>query len=252
MRELSVQLLAPSKKNLLPTQTTGLIHDLINILTRIQFLCDNKLRENPEHTFAKTIAATCLEAKNLAKKAAFVDNNDVQKNTVDLCQFMSDQTDMMRALLPNSVRVELRLPADSLKVCVDELLLKQVILNLTLNSREALHDNKQSKIVISLSKVNQGFHVFTDHLNTSFIAPYDGVYITFFDNGRGIPEAHLEQIFDPYFSTKNSIKPSGLGLYNVNQFFEANQGAIGVESHCGLGTTLHMYLPRTRAHTLFP
>ena len=128
-------------------------------------------------------------------------------------------------------------PEDFLPVEVDEEQMKQVIHNITTNAQEAMAE--QGTINVSCENVNIGEK---DTLNLK-----DGKYvkISIEDQGPGIPEEELMNIFDPYFSTKDmgTQKGMGLGLAVSDSIVKKHDGLITVESKLGTGTTFSIYLP---------
>jgi CheY-like chemotaxis protein len=116
--------------------------------------------------------------------------------------------------------------------------LHQVLLNLCVNAKDAI--NGQGKIFINVSNVM---------LDASYVAmrpdsrsgPY--VLFTVSDTGIGIAPEHLDQIFDPFFSTKDTGKGTGLGLSTVAAIVRSHEGFMEVESTPGLGSTFKVYFP---------
>jgi two-component system sensor histidine kinase HydH len=109
---------------------------------------------------------------------------------------------------------------------VDPDRLNQVFLNLFLNAIQAM--DKGGTLSVTLS----------EDTRTS------GVRVSVTDTGVGISEQYLEHVFDPYFTTRQT--GTGLGLAIVHKIMESHQGEVKVESEVGKGTTVTLFLPRTR------
>lgn len=109
-------------------------------------------------------------------------------------------------------------------ILVDPDQIRQVAINLILNSANAIKPGKEGKIIVKTEKGMEGF-----------------VNIIFEDNGEGIPEENLKKIFDPFFSTKE--KGTGLGLAIVRQIIKQHLGNISIESKVKEGTTVYISLP---------
>ncbi len=109
--------------------------------------------------------------------------------------------------------------------------IQQVIMNLITNAKHAVEGQKKKEIRVSLSEASR-----------------DKVVITVSDNGRGIPEEIREKIFNPFFTTKEVGKGTGLGLALVQKIIEKMNGEIQVESKLGSGTTFKISIPSVMNH----
>ena len=94
-----------------------------------------------------------------------------------------------------------------------------------------------------LRKVTLGKEMTESQTTQMGPAPGNGVVMDFADTGCGIKPEFLGKIFQPFFTTKESGKGSGFGLYNARIFTNNHRGKIGVNSHIDKGTTFHLYLP---------
>jgi signal transduction histidine kinase len=130
------------------------------------------------------------------------------------------------------VGIERRLGASDAVICGDRELLKQAILNLVLNSMQAMP--AQGKLVIATRDV--------DRLPGG--APCGGLELQVQDTGVGIPPENLGRVFDPFFTTNKN--GTGLGLSVVHQIVDKHSGFIQVESKVNVGTTFTIVLPSTR------
>jgi signal transduction histidine kinase len=108
------------------------------------------------------------------------------------------------------------------------------MLNLIVNSSEAIPETIEGKINIALKKEIRR-DLPTENKNNLFW------HITVEDNGTGIDQEHLKKIFDPFFTTKK--EGNGLGLAIVNTIITKHDGFIEVNSQKGMGTSFHIYLP---------
>jgi signal transduction histidine kinase len=120
---------------------------------------------------------------------------------------------------------------------IDRLQVEQVFINLFNNSVDALESN--GKIEINVWKINQPASVQTDDKSLNWIVT------EIKDNGIGIPSDKLDQIFEPFFSTKLLTKGTGLGLYISKAIIQRHRGKIEVSSVVGEGTTFRIFLPAT-------
>lgn len=137
------------------------------------------------------------------------------------------------ALSGSDIRPEFSIPDDLWTVSADEGQINQVISNIVINAKQAMPEG--GAVRISCRNVSVG-------AETS-LPLKEGRYVmtTIEDHGTGIPEAHLQKIFDPYFTTKEMGK--GLGLAICYSIIRRHGGYISVESRLGSGTAFHVYLP---------
>lgn len=124
----------------------------------------------------------------------------------------------------NNIEVKREFPGDFPKIIVDRKQVQEVFFNIIRNAAQAM-DKKEGQIVVSGASENG--------LATIYIA----------DNGTGIPQDKIEQIFHPFYTTKAPGKGTGLGLFIVKQVVERNRGTISVKSEPGVGTTFTLTFP---------
>jgi len=137
------------------------------------------------------------------------------------------------ALKNSDTRCEFSIPDDLWSVEVDEGQIAPVISNLIINADHAMPDSGLIKVYAKNLNINE-----VDDLP---LKPGAYVRISIEDHGIGIPEEHLQRIFNPYFTTKQ--KGSGLGLSTAYSIIKNHDGHITLESQVGVGTTFHIYLP---------
>ncbi|MDY6981839.1 MAG: ATP-binding protein, partial [Pseudomonadota bacterium] len=117
--------------------------------------------------------------------------------------------------------------------------LEQIILNLAVNSRDALHPGGH----FSIRTANRGIDAEQASL-LGLPGPWDYVELQIADSGCGIPPEHVGRIFEPFFTTKGKGKGTGMGLAAVYDAVRQNDGAINVRSKVGEGTAFTIHLPR--------
>ncbi|MCP5105070.1 MAG: hypothetical protein GY950_16905, partial [bacterium] len=129
------------------------------------------------------------------------------------------------------------IPPDLAPIYGDERQLRQVMHNLLQNADEATGEQKKISIKAENISLNE--------TNEFSLEMGDYVKVVISDNGRGIPPDHIDKIFDPYFSTKNTVtqKGMGLGLAICYSIIKKHNGHIAVTSEVGKGTTVDLYFP---------
>lgn len=233
-------------KETVSTVTSGLLHDFNNVVAGIFSLSElyHSLLEpgHEMHAGIGQIKASSMEAQKLVRRIMEL-NREVsgERNLFNLESLIADQLDFLKAVLPRGTRIEDRFTGEELPVRLDEVGFRQVLLNLATNARDALRENGRIEITTrrhdNQSKGPPGI------IPNGFSYPAGSVEIIFRDNGSGMPPGVAERIFDPFFSTKEPSKGSGLGLYNASLFAAINKGRIGVVTAPGNGTSFHLVLP---------
>jgi two-component system cell cycle sensor histidine kinase/response regulator CckA len=126
-------------------------------------------------------------------------------------------------------------------------MLEQILLNLSVNSRDAMPRGGQMSIRIGLCDVDEAY--------TNRVAdarPGKFIRLSHSDTGEGIPPENLARIFEPFFTTKELGKGTGLGLATVFGIVKQHEGWVEVESELGKGTTFHIYFPATTGTAVDP
>jgi hypothetical protein len=141
-------------------------------------------------------------------------------------------------MLSRRIVVETELVEGRLPVFLDPFELRQALLNLAVNARDAMPEGGTLSIKTS-RHLSMPEHTFIRGVFPRLPA----VCLTVTDTGTGIPAEHLPSIFDPFFTTKGPEKGSGLGLYNVLGFLEKSHGAVSVETILGKGSSFSLWLP---------
>jgi CheY-like chemotaxis protein/two-component sensor histidine kinase len=143
---------------------------------------------------------------------------------IDLAELLRRIVPLLRHAVGRRVRLELELPATPLAVKVDEAGLEAVLLNLTVNARDALPQGGELLIRV--------------------LASEGMARIAVQDNGTGMPEAVLRRATEPFFTTKAQGHGTGLGLSMVAGFAKQSGGSLAIQSSEGAGTTVEISLPQ--------
>lgn len=150
---------------------------------------------------------------------------DAEVQSVDLRQLCTQIAESYRRVLPASIDLVLDVPDSPVYAMLDPQGLEHAVLNLVLNARQAIEGEGEIRL--------------------GLLAGQEQAIIEVEDTGLGIVEAHIEQVFRPFFTTKEKGKGTGLGLAAVERFVRASNGDVGVESEVGTGTTFSMAFPRS-------
>jgi PAS domain S-box-containing protein len=228
-----------SKLNSLGVLAGGLAHDFNNLLTTILgnvFVA--KLRMIPQDPLAKNLEQAehaCLRAKELTQQLlTFAKGGAPIKTSVELGDLLRKST--IFALSGSSISCHFDIPNDLWPLDADASQLRQVIQNITINARQSMSQGGHFSIRVENTTLHS-----RPTLPSSTLSPGNYVIIAFEDQGTGIKDQDLPNIFDPYFTTKPGA--SGLGLATAHSIIQQHQGHISVHSEIGKGTTFTVYLP---------
>jgi len=186
----------------------------------------------------------CRIVENAAQRSAsltrqlldFSQKNIINKKVVSLNEVISETTRMLERSIGKGIQVELALEQELEQIEADETQLQQVIMNLSLNARDAMPNGGTLRISTSMVKLNEEYC-----LRKPQFHPGSYVQLDIKDNGTGIPPEVLPKIFEPFFTTKPVGKGTGLGLSVAYGIMQRHGGQITVTSEIGKGTTFSIY-----------
>lgn len=238
--KLTEQLLQSQKLEAIGSLAGGIAHDFNNILTVILgnmslLEMDFSGDEDIKATISEVIHAAQTASTLVGQLLAFSRKQVLEKREVDVNEILSDLESMFKRLLGELVMLDVY-PAEGLwHVKADPSQLKQVLVNLAVNARDAL-GNKEGRIVISTENI-----YVTDKETKAENGRY--IRISFTDNGSGMDETIQGRLFEPFFTTKGKGKGTGLGLATSYGIITQHGGTINVKSKLGQGTTFEILLP---------
>ena len=149
-------------------------------------------------------------------------------------------TDLLARLLGEDISLQINFSSLPAIVSADVSMLEQIMLNLSVNSRDAMPKGGQMAVRISHCDVDEE-HI----LRVAEARMGRFVCLSHSDTGEGIPPENVARIFEPFFTTKELGKGTGLGLATVFGIVKQHEGWVEVESELGRGTTFHVYFPAT-------
>ncbi|HEU0138992.1 MAG TPA: PAS domain S-box protein [Bryobacteraceae bacterium] len=222
----------------------GIAHDFNNLLTVISgyssLLLQSLAEVDPAAAQLKEIALAADRAAVLTRQLlAFSRKQVLQPLNVDVNTVVRESERMVRHLIGENIELCLALAAEPLRAVVDAGQLVQVVINLVLNSRDAMPDG--GVLTIQTSAVEIGPEFVQAH---PAVAPGAYVMLAVSDTGVGMDQATMSRIFEPFFTTKGPGAGTGLGLATVYGIVTQSNGHIFVYSEPGRGTTFRIYIPR--------
>ena len=164
----------------------------------------------------------------------------MQPRQLDMNEVVANMTKMLGRILGEDIALQLNYSPQPARVQADAGMMEQVLLNLAVNSRDAMP--KGGLLAIKISALEVDTRRLAQH---SEGRAGQFVCLSVIDTGCGIPLENLRRIFEPFFTTKEVGKGTGLGLATVYGIVQQHQGWIEVESETGKGTTFRVFLPRS-------
>ncbi len=244
-KRLEEQLRQSQKMEAIGQLAGGVAHDFNNILTVIHghaslLLAGGSLTGVSARS-AQQISQAADRAATLTRQLlAFSRRQLMQLRQLDMNEVVANMTKMLARILGEDIALQLNYSPQPVRVQADAGMMEQVLLNLAVNSRDAMP--KGGLLVIRISA--QELHAC--HLaERSEARAGQFVCLSVTDNGCGIPPENLRRIFEPFFTTKEVGKGTGLGLATVYGIVKQHQGWIEVDSEPGIGATFNVFLPRS-------
>ena len=244
LREQEIRLRHSQKLEAVGTLAGGIAHDFNNILFPIigytEMAQDEVDPENPAYRYLGEIFKAALRARKLVRQIlTFSRRDEHEVKPVRIQSIVKETVKLLRSSLPVTVTLAPYLDEDCEPVMADPTRMHQVLMNLCTNAYHAVRETG-GRMEIDLNR----FEVTADDPSApADLAPGRYVRLTVRDNGVGIPDEVRDQIFDPYFTTRETGEGSGLGLSVVLGIVEEYGGRITVDSKPGNGTTFDIYFP---------
>jgi signal transduction histidine kinase/DNA-binding response OmpR family regulator len=226
--------------------TGGVAHDFNNLLQIISANLD--LAAADARTDAKTaerlqnaISAVERGSRLTGQLLAFARRQALDPRSTSLGKLLQGMTDLLRRTLGERIEVETIAAGGLWNTLVDPTQVENAILNLAINARDAMPDGGKLTIEVANAFLDDAYAA--QHVE---VTAGQYVMLAVSDTGTGMPAAVVARVFDPFFTTKPEGKGTGLGLSQVYGFVKQSGGHVKIYSEPGEGTTVKIYLPRTR------
>ncbi|MDB5838246.1 MAG: putative histidine kinase, hybrid [Herminiimonas sp.] len=240
-------LLQAQKLDALGRLTGGIAHDFNNVLQTLTGGLQ-LAHYSSQDARIKSLIETCQRAVDRAVELtrqlmAFGRVQDARLETVDLPRQIRETTPLLKGSLPSNIDFQLILAERLWPVTVDRLQFELALLNLTINARDAMRQGG----ILRIEARNEAVNGSTDELE-----PGDYVRVIVSDTGEGMTPEVLAKALDPFFTTKDIGKGSGMGLPQVYGFAKQAAGTLIIRSQTGKGTQAILYLPKAERPLLKP
>jgi len=226
------------------TLAGGIAHDFNNILYVITGNAELALEDipewNPVHANLKEIKAAGLRAAGIVKQLLnFSRKTDEELKPIGAITVIKDVLKFLQATIPATIKIRKHLPNTDVTIFADSIQVKQVLMNICTNASQAMEETG------GILKIYVENETLTEESADKYPDITAGEYlkITVSDTGPGIDSEIIDRIFDPYFTTKEVGKGSGMGLAVVHGIIINHGGAITVDSEPGKGATFTILFP---------
>ena len=242
---LEAQLRQSQKMEAIGQLTGGIAHDFNNILQGvIGFVVLAKERQatlgDPRlGRYLDRVHSAAQRAGNLIRQMlTFSRGQRGERLPLSPAPLVHEATQMLRSTLPSTIELRTRSEEDVPAILVDPIQFEQVLLNLSINARDAIHNVGDIEVSTGVIAVNET-------MCASCRQRLSGIFVelTVRDSGPGIPIHVIERMFEPFFTTKEVGKGSGMGLAMVHGIVHDHGGHILVDSASGAGTTMRVLFP---------
>ncbi|HEY8591848.1 MAG TPA: PAS domain S-box protein [Sphingomicrobium sp.] len=219
--------------------TGGIAHDFNNLLTPIVGALDLLRRKADEERSLRLIDGALTSAERartlIARLLSFARRQRLEARDISLTRLMLGTVDMLKRAIGPKVRLDLDLPDGDLCVRVDPNQLELALLNLAVNARDAMEDGGTLTIRGSKESIGAG--------DRASLGPGDYARILVEDDGHGMDADTLRLAIEPFYTTKELGRGTGLGLSMVHGLAAQSEGALHISSEVGKGTRIELWLP---------
>jgi two-component system cell cycle sensor histidine kinase/response regulator CckA len=244
-KRLEAQLLQAQKMESVGRLAGGIAHDFNNLLTVMIGYAEmlhegDELPASLQPAVREILAAARRAAELTGRMLAFARKQRVQPRAVNVNEVVRGIEGLLRRIIGEDVRLEVRLAPDVAPVIIDPAQLEQVLMNLAVNARDAMPQGGTMTIATDRVDIRED-----DARRHPGLKPGPQTKITVADTGIGMDEETLARVFEPFFTTKPPGKGTGLGLAMCYGIVKQAGGFIGCESAKGVGTTCTLLLPES-------
>ena len=241
-KALADQLLRNQRLESVGALASGIAHDLNNILSPI--LMGLPLLESSNHAsdrlgIVKMMEASAKRGADIVKQVlTFARGVKGERTVMQPKHFVNEIVRIIQETFPKNIQVSVHLPKDLWPILGDATQIHQILLNLTVNARDAMPAG--GELTLEAENIELDDHCFQLNL---LAKPGPHICLRVKDTGEGIPKEIQDRIFEPFFTTKEVGRGSGLGLSTVIGIVKSHKGFLNLKSSAGQGSCFEIYLP---------
>ena len=247
IENLQEQMIQARKMEAVGTLSGGIAHDFNNILGIIMGYTDLSLAdippENPVRKNLEKVKTASLRAREVVKQLLSFSRKTEQKRIpLDVGPLLDESLKLLRPSIPSNINITTQIAKALPAISANPTQIHQLIINLCSNAAHAMNENG-GELNISIDTI------IIDRVQTLLhheLKEGEYIHLTVRDTGQGMTPDLMERIFDPYFTTKEVGKGTGMGLSVVHGIVKAHEGAITVDSEPGKGSSFQVFFPVIR------
>ena len=226
--------------------TGGVAHDFNNLLqvisANLEMIGPSLAHDQNAHQRLRNAIHGAARAAQLTRQMlAFARRQPLEPKVVNLGRLVGDMAEMMRRTIGEAVEIETVIAGGLWNTVADPAQVESALLNLAINARDAMPGGGKLTIELANTSLDD-----TYALRDQEITPGQYVMLGVSDTGEGMAAETVARVFEPFFTTKADGKGTGLGLSMVYGFVKQSNGHVQIYSEPGCGTTVKIYLPRSR------
>jgi two-component system, cell cycle sensor histidine kinase and response regulator CckA len=242
--KLQSQLQQSQKMESIGTLAGGIAHDFNNILGIIlgnaELAMDDVAEWNPARQNLDEVKKACMRAKDVVRQIlSFSRKSEIEQKSINITSVITESLKLSRASIPTSIEIRQNIANDVDDIFGDPTQIHQVMINLCTNAAYAMeNDGGILEVTLENTEVDEDTASQYPELN-----PGPHVHLRVRDTGDGINPEIVGRVFDPYFTTKEVGKGTGMGLAVVHGIVKSHHGSISVESKLGKGAKFKLLFP---------
>ncbi len=243
---LEAQLRRAQRMEAVGQLTGGVAHDFNNLLqvirANLEMIGPALVNDPTAHKRLRNAIHGADRAAQLTRQMlAFARRQPLEPKVVNLGRLVGDMAEMMRRTIGEAVEVETVIAGGLWNTVADPAQVESAVLNLAINARDAMPGGGKLTIELANAALDDVYA-----LRDQEIVPGQYVMLAVSDTGEGMAADVVARVFEPFFTTKADGKGTGLGLSMVYGFVKQSHGHVQIYSEPGSGTTVKIYLPRSR------
>jgi signal transduction histidine kinase/response regulator RpfG family c-di-GMP phosphodiesterase len=249
-RLLEAQLMQAQKMEAIGQLAGGVAHDFNNLLAVImgygELLLGDLPAEDPKSNDVSEMLAAAKRGVALTRQLlAFSRQQLIQPTVLDLNNIVEGIEKMLRRIIGEHIRLSTKLSPELWRFKADASQVEQILLNLTVNARDAMPEGGRLSIETRNAHVDEAAAATQPGVQAG-----EYIVLSVADTGVGMDEQTQKRVFEPFFTTKEVGKGTGLGLSTVYGITRQSGGHVTIKSSLGLGATFEVYFPRTEAESV--
>jgi PAS domain S-box-containing protein len=241
-KKLEAQYLRAQRMESIGTLASGIAHNLGNLLSPILLSIQMLMRKYPDEESQHMLAILKINAERggemIKQVLEFARGIEGERIELQLIHLIKEVAKILEGTLPKAINIKISVDEDLSPVVGDATQLHQVLMNLCVNARDAMPGGG------SLTIAAENIYLDETYARMNFEAKQGRyVVIRVADTGTGMPPEVIEKIYEPFFTTKEQGKGTGLGLPSIRGIVKGHGGFIDVYSEVGKGTEFRIYIP---------